>query len=71
MASLPKIPEGSQNGILMKYFLHPPSSDETCLTGALVVLCECLRPPFDACPNTNIFQHLFGIEFSYENYQHV
>ena len=70
-ASLPKISEGSQNGIIVKYFLHLPGSDETCLTGASVVLCEGLCPPFDACPNTNIFQHLFGIIFSYKNHQHV
>ena len=71
MASLPKISKGSQNGIIVKYFLHPPSLDETCLTGASVVSCEGLCPPFDACPNTNIFQHLFSIKFSYENHQHV
>jgi len=35
-ASLSKIPEGSQNGIVMKYFLHPPGLDETCLMGAAV-----------------------------------
>jgi hypothetical protein len=32
---------------------------------------EGLCPPFDACLNTNLFQHLFGIKFAYENHLHV
>ncbi len=41
------------------------------LAGATVVSSDCLCPPFDACPNKNLFQHLFGIEFNYENHSRV
>jgi hypothetical protein len=65
------IPQGMPTGVIVKYFLHRPDSDETCLTGASVVSAAGLCPPFDACPNANLFQHLFGIEFDYEGRRRV
>jgi hypothetical protein len=65
------IPQGVPTGVIVKYFLHRPDSDETCLTGALVVSAAGVCPPFDACPNANLFQHLFGIEFDYEGHRRV
>jgi hypothetical protein len=65
------IPTGVPTSILIKYFLHHTGLDKNCLTGSLVVSTEGLCPPFDACPNTNLFQHLFGIKFAYENHLHV
>jgi hypothetical protein len=41
------------------------------LAGAAVVLSDGLCPPFDASPNKNMFQHLFGIKFHYENHSHI
>ena len=41
------------------------------LASAAVVLSDGLCPPFDASPNKNMFQHLFGIEFHYENCSHI
>jgi hypothetical protein len=58
-------------GVLVKYYLHGHHSEETMLAGAAVVSSDGLCPPFDASPNKNIFQHLFGIEFHYENHSHV
>ncbi len=54
--------------VLLKYFLHGGHSDESMLAGAAVVLSDGLCPPFDACPNKNLFQHLFVVEFNYENH---
>jgi hypothetical protein len=61
------VPTGVLRGILIRYFLHHPNSDEN-LTGTSVVSTEGLCPPFDACPNTNLFQHLYGIKFAYEGH---
>jgi hypothetical protein len=36
-----------------------------------VVSTKGLCPPIDACPNTNLFQHLFGIEFAFEDHLRV
>ena len=41
------------------------------LAGAAVISSDGLCPPFDASPNTNLFQHLFGIEFNYDNHSRV
>ena len=59
------IPHGVPTSVIIQYFLHRPDSDEDCLTGASVILTAGLCLPLDVCPcpNTNLFQHLFGIEF--------
>jgi hypothetical protein len=62
---------GIPTGVLIKYFLHHTGLDENCLAGLSVVSTKGLCPPFDACPNTNLFQFLFGIKFAYENHLHV
>ncbi len=41
------------------------------LGSAAVVSSDGLCPPFNASPNKNMFQHLFGIKFHYENHSHV
>jgi hypothetical protein len=51
-------------GVLLKYFLHGVNSDKSMLAGAAVILSDGLCSPFDACPNKNLFQHLFGIKFN-------
>ncbi len=67
----PLTPSGSPNGVYVKYFLHHSGSDDACLSGSAVISTAGLCPPFDACPNTNMFQHLFGIKFAYKNHTHV
>ena len=58
-------------GVSLKYFLHGCHLDESILAGAAVILSDSLCPPFDASPNKNLFQHLFGIEFNYDNHSRV
>jgi hypothetical protein len=45
--------------------------DKACFSGPAVLSLHGLCPPFEACPNDNIFQHFFGIKFYFENHTHV
>jgi len=70
-ATLPEPTLASPPGISIKYFLHGRHSEESMLAGAAVVLSDGLCPPFDACPNKSMFQHLFAIKFNYGNHSCV
>jgi hypothetical protein len=69
--TLPKPTLAIPPGVLVKYFLHEQHSEESMLASTAVVLSDGLCPPFDARPNKNMFQHLLGIKFHYENHSHV
>jgi hypothetical protein len=58
-------------GVSIKYHLHGHGSDESSLNGSAVISVDSLCPLFDAGTNQNMFQHLFGIEFHFENHTHV
>ena len=60
----PSTPSESPNDVHIKYFLHHPGSDDACLSGSVIISTAGLCPPFNACQNTNMFQHLFGIKFA-------
>ena len=47
----------------LKYHLHLSQADPSCLSGAGVYDINGLCPPFSPTENTNIFGHLFGVEF--------
>jgi hypothetical protein len=68
MATLPPSTLIHSPGVILKYFLHGCQSDESMLAGATVISSDGLCPPFDASLNKNLFQHLFGIEFNYDNH---
>jgi hypothetical protein len=70
-ATLPPLTFIHPPGVLLKYFLHSGHSNESMLAGTAVVSSDGLCPPFDVCPNKNLFQHLFGIEFNYKNHSRV
>ena len=53
--------------VKVSYFLHRPHTDISVVAGASVLSVDGLCPPFDASPNSNIFQHLFGIEFKHDD----
>ncbi len=61
----------SPRGVDIKYYLHGHGSDESSLSGSAVISVDNLCPPFDAGTNQNMFQHLFGMEFHFENHTHV
>jgi hypothetical protein len=45
--------------------------NKSCFSGPAVLLLHGLCSTFEACPNLNIFQHFFGIEFYFKNQTHV
>jgi hypothetical protein len=71
MATLPPSTLIHSPGVSVKYFLHGCHSDKSMLAGMAVISSDGLCPPFDASPNKNLFQHLFGIEFNYDNRSRV
>jgi hypothetical protein len=70
-ATNPPTDAQSEPRIVIKYFLHWHGTNKSTLCGCSVVSSNGLCSPFDAGDNQNMFQHLFGIEFSYENHTHV
>jgi hypothetical protein len=61
----------SHCGVDIKYYLHYHGSNESSLSGSAVIPVDGLCPPFYAGTNQNMIQHLFGIEFHFENHTHV
>ncbi len=70
-ASNPPSPSPLPTGVEISSCLHTPNGDESQFSGSAVLSPHVLCPPFDACPNTNLFQHFFGIKFHYENHTQV
>jgi hypothetical protein len=72
IATIPK-PVASQQsrGVTIKYYLHRANLDATILAGSSVLSSGGLCPPFESCPNRNLFQQFFGIEFIHKGHTHV
>jgi hypothetical protein len=70
-ASNPPSPSPLPHRVEISYCLHTPNGDKSQCLGSAVLSPHRLCPPFDACPNTNLFQHFFGIEFHHENHMHT
>jgi hypothetical protein len=66
-------PDGTPipRGVIVRYYIHGHGMDESVFCGAAVVSVDGMCAPFDTNVNQNMFQHLFGIEFHYENHTHV
>ncbi len=58
-------------GVVIKYHLHRANSDATILAGSSVLSSGGLCPPFESCPNRNLFQQFFGIEFIHDGHTHI
>ncbi len=58
-------------GILVQYHLHRHCQDATILAESSVLSRESLCPPFKSCPNKNLFQQFFGIEFHHNDHTYV
>ncbi len=57
--------------VVIKYTLHPAGGDTNILAGSSVLLTNGLYLPLKVCPNQNLFQHLFGIEFRHDGHTYV
>jgi hypothetical protein len=72
IAAIPKPITGQQSrGVAVKYHLHRANLDTTILAGSAVLLTGGLYPPFESCPNRNLFQQFFGIKFIHDSHTHV
>ncbi len=58
-------------GVVVQYHLHRHDQDATILAGSSVLSRESVYPPFESCPNKNLFQQFFGIEFHHDDHTYV
>jgi hypothetical protein len=58
-------------GVVIKYYLHCKESDDTILAGLSVLSGDSVCPPFESCPNKNLFQQFFGLEFHHDGHTYV
>jgi hypothetical protein len=54
--------------VLIQYTMHHAGKDATILAGLSIISISGLCPPCKACPNRNLFQHFFGIEFHFDSH---
>ena len=66
----PAIPTNSPC-VNIKYHLHCNDANGSILAGSPVLSTDSLCPPFDACPNQNMFQQFFGLEFHHDGHVYV
>ena len=57
--------------VSIKYHLHRNNANGFILAGSSVLSTNSLCPPFDACPNQNMFQNLFGLKFHFDGHTYV
>ena len=67
----PTTPSDYPPGVIVAYHLLHQAVDKGSLSGSAVLSPDSLCPAFDACPNTNMFGHFFGIEFHFGDHTHV
>ncbi len=71
-ASTPKPTDTSlSTGIVNKYHLHCKRSDGTILVGSSLSSGDSVCRPFESCPNQNLFQQYFGLEFHHDGHTYV
>jgi hypothetical protein len=59
------------SGIILKYSIHQPDSNNTVIVGSEVISVDGLCPAFNACPHSNIFQTYFGLKFHYNGHSYI
>jgi hypothetical protein len=70
--SAPKLAESdSVPHVVVKYNIHCAGNDTTILAGSSVISTSGLCQPFEACPNKNLFQQFFGIEFHFDGHTYL
>jgi hypothetical protein len=70
-ASTPSIKSDEVAGISVRYHFHCPNANALVTLGSEVISLDGLCLVLNACPNPNIFQHYFGIEFRHEDHSYV
>ncbi len=55
----------------VKYHLHHDNANGSILAGSSVLSGGSLCPPFEACPNHNLFQQYYGLEFHHDGHTYI
>jgi hypothetical protein len=72
IASTPKLPDTSlSTSVVIKYHVHCKGSDSTLLAGSSILSGDSVCLLFESCPNQNLFQHFFGLEFHHDGHTYV
>jgi hypothetical protein len=70
--STPKLAASTKSPFpFIKYHLHRQDANSSIFAGSSILSTDGLCPPFKACPNQNMFQQFFGIEFHFEGHTYV
>ena len=57
--------------VLVQYHLQRHGQDTSILAGSVVLSRESMCPPFESCPNRNLFQQFYGIELHHNDHTYV
>jgi hypothetical protein len=57
--------------ICILYHLHCDNSDSLILAGSSVLSHGSLCPPIETCPNQNLFQNYFGVQFDHDGSSYI
>jgi hypothetical protein len=72
IASTPKPANSTDSSLVnIKYHLHHDNANTSILAGSSVLSGGSLCPPFKACPNQNLFQQYYGLEFQHDGHTYV
>jgi hypothetical protein len=72
IATIPRPADASTStSVKISYYLHRDDQDCTILAGTSVLSPGSLCPPFESCPNKNLFQNYFGVEFHHDGSTYV
>jgi hypothetical protein len=66
-----KSTQNNDRSVIIKYSIHHPDSNDTVLVGLEVMSVDGLCQAFNTCPNSNLFQTYFGLEFNYEGQSYI
>ncbi len=70
--STPKLADSAKSPRpMIIYHLHRQDANGSIFAGSSILSTDSLCPPFEACPNQNMFQQFFGIEFHFEGHTYV
>ncbi len=72
IATVPRPADASTSPIVnIMYYLHRDDQDCSIFAGTSVLYPGSLCPPFESCPNHNLFQNYFGVKFHHDGSTYV
>ncbi len=72
VAAAPKtVGSDAAHHVVSKYNVYCVGKDASILAGFAILLTTGLCPPFEACPNRNLFQHFIVIKFHHDGHTYV